>query len=206
MDWIENSIFGEARMSWFRDFSFQDWEIFAGNLLMVVTIAFYMAWWTVSFRPDGDGKAAGAGFFITVALLAGLASVASLFHGINALSQTGKGFALMYILLGAVAFYLVCLVVTKLVFQRAVTSELLLITVWAALEFSALAVLQGSGRFSAGQTLTLAVLVALATGVGLLCYVLHYRLDEVPRFWNGLVPLIVDAGVLLGFLGVLALS
>jgi len=193
-------------MSWFRDFSFQNWEIFAGNLLMFVTIAFYIAWWTVSFRPGGDGKAAGAGIYIIFALLAGVASVASLFHGINALSQMGKGFPLIYILLGAAAFYIVFLVVTKLAFQRPVTSELLLITFWAALEFSAIAVLQSSGRFSPGQALMLLVLVGLASSVGIICYILHYRLDEVARFWNGLIPLVVDAGVMLGFLGVLALS
>ena len=87
------------------------------------------------------------------------------------------------------------------------TSELLLITVWAALEWSAIAVLQGSGRFSMGQALTLAALVALATIIGMVCYLLHYHLvDETSRFWNGLIPLIVDAGVVAVFLAVLALS
>ena len=86
------------------------------------------------------------------------------------------------------------------------TSELLLITFWAALEWSAIAVLQGSGRFSMGQALTLAALVLLATGAGIVCYILHYRFDETLRFWNGLIPLVVDAGVVTAFLAVLALS
>jgi hypothetical protein len=193
-------------MTCFRDFTVPLWEVFVGNLLMFATIVFYIAWWTVSFRPNGDGKNAGAGFFIAAALFVGVAAIAILFLGINSLSQIGKGFPVRYILLGAAAFYFILLAVTKIAFQRAVTSELFLITIWATLEWSAIAVLQGSGRFSLGQAWTNAALVALATGAGLLCYILHYRLDEISRFWNGLMPLIVDAGVLTVFLVGLALS
>jgi hypothetical protein len=193
-------------MTCFRDFTVPLWENFVGNLLMFATIVFYIAWWTASFRPNGDGRTAGAGIFIAVALFTGVAAIAIMSIGINSLSQIGKGLPVTYILLGAVAFYIILLAVTKIAFQRAVTSELLLITVWAALEWSAIAVSQGSGRFSIGQALTLAILVALATGAGIVCYILHYRLDEISRFWNGLIPLIVDAGVMTVFLAMLALS
>ena len=196
----------EVCMTCFRDFTVPLWENFVGNLFMFATIVFYIAWWTVSFRPNGDGNTAGAGFFIAVAFFAGVAAIAILFTGINSLSQAGKGFPMTYILVGAAVSYIILLAVTKIAFQRAVTSELLLITVWAALEWSAIAVLQGSGRFSIGQVLTIEVLVALATGAGIVCYILHYRLDEISRFWNGVIPLIVDAGVVAVFLAVLALS
>ena len=46
----------------------------------------------------------------------------------------------------------------------------------------------------------------LATGTGIVCYILYYRLDEISRFWYGLIPLIVDAGVVIVFLMMLALS
>lgn len=188
-------------MTCFRDFTVPLWGIFSGNLLMFATIVFYSAWWIASFQPKGN-----AGFFIAVAFFAGVAAIAILSLGINSLSQAGKGFPVMYILLGAAAFYIILLAVTKIVFQRVVTSELLLITVWAALEWSAIAVVQGSGRFSMAQAATLVTLVALATGAGMVCYILHYRLDETWRFWNGLIPLMVDAGVVAVFLAVLALS
>jgi hypothetical protein len=195
-----------AHMTCFRDFTISLWEIFGGNLLMFTAIVFYIAWWAVSFWPNGDGKTAGAGFFIALALFAGMAAIAIMSLGINSLSQVRKGIPVMYILLGAVAFYIILLAVTKIAFQRAVTSELLLIIVWAALEWSAIAVLHGSGRFGMRQALTLAILVALATGAGIVCYILHYRLNEAARFWNGLIPLIADAGVVAVFLAALALS
>ena len=190
----------------FRNFTLPLWEIFGGNLLMFVTLVFYIAWWTVSFGPNGGDKTAGAGIFLGAALFTGVAAIMTMYLGINSLPRPGKGIPVMYILIGAAAFYVIFLAVTKIAFQRIVTSELLLIIVWAALEWSTIAVLQASGRFGMWKALTLAALVLLATGAGMVCYVLHYRLDEPSRFWNGLIPLIADAGVVAVFLAVLALS
>jgi hypothetical protein len=206
MELRDDSTLREVNVTSFRNFTIPLWELFGGNLLMVVTIVFYIAWWAASFRPNADGKTAGAGLFISLAFLSGVAAIAVLILGINSLPQEGKGFPVRYILLGAVVFYILLLAVTQIVFQRAVTSELLLIVVWIALESAVLAVLQSSGRFSAGQTLVFAILLGLATVAGLVCYILHYRLDEPARFWNGLIPLIVDGGVVAVFLAMLALS
>ena len=192
-------------MTGFHDFTLPIWKIFGGDLLLFVTIVFYIAWWTVTFHPHRIGKSAGAGF-IVLALLAGAAAILTLFSGIESLYRAGQGDLVPYILLGAIAFYIIFLAVTRFAFRRPVTAELLLIIVWAALEISAIAVLQDSDRFSLGQALTLGTLVVLATVVGMFCYTLHYHLAELPRFWNGLLPLIVDAGVVIVFLAVLAFS
>ena len=193
-------------MSLFRDFTVPVSRIFGGNLLMLIAIGFYIAWWTVTFRPNRTSKTTGTGFFIAPAILIGATAITIKFSGIETLSQAGKGFPVVYILLGAITLYIILLGVTRIVFQRPVTAELLLIIVWAALEGSAIAVLQGSNWFSLGQALTLATLTLLAAGVGIVCYILHYRLDDILCFWNGLIPLIVDAGVVTLFLAVLALS
>ncbi len=191
------------RMTCFRDFTVPLWEIFGGNLLMIVAIVFYIVWWTTS---KGDVTAAGTGFFIAATLFAGVAAIAVMSLGITSLSQDGKGFPGMYIFIGWVALFIILLAVTKIAFHRVVTSELFFITIWAALEWAAIAVVQGSGRFGMKQALALAALVALATVAGVVCYILHYTLDETARFWNGLIPLIVDEGVVAVFLAVLALS
>jgi hypothetical protein len=57
-------------MTWFRDFNIPLWEVFGGNLLLVATLVFYIAWWTAAFRPNADGKTTRAGFFLIVALFA----------------------------------------------------------------------------------------------------------------------------------------
>jgi hypothetical protein len=193
-------------MACFRDFTEPLWEIFGGNLLMFVTSAFYIAWWTVSFWPNRKVETAWPSILIGTAVLAGVAAIAIMSIGIGSLSLAGKGFPVLFILLGAVASYIILLVISKTVFRRPVTSELLLIIVWAAVELSAIAVLQGTGRFGMGWTFALLALVALAVGVGVVCYILYYNLDERARFWTGLIPLITDAGVVTVFLLVLALS
>jgi hypothetical protein len=192
-------------MTCFRDFTVPLWEIFGGNLLMFVTIAFYIAWWSVLFRPNGIGRPDGAGLLIGAAVVAGVAGIAAMSIGFNSVPRVVQGIPVMAILLGAVALYIALLAVTKTAFQRPVTSELLLITLWTALELSVIAVLQSGGRFGMGRVITLSALVVLAFLIGVVCYILHYRLDETGRFWNGLIPLIADGGVVAAILTAQAL-
>ena len=189
----------------FRNFTAPLWEIFAGNLLLLFCSLFYLAWWVVSFRPNSSGGSAG-GFYITAAFITGVAAIALMSGGINSLSQDSKGLPVKFILLGGAALFFVLLPVTAIVFHRIVTSELLIMHIWGALELSAVAVLYGTGRFGAGRAVTLAALVGIATVAGLICYMLYYRLDETASYWNGMVPLTTDAFVMAVFLGVLAVS
>lgn len=154
-------------MIWFRDFTVPLWTLFSGNLMMLVTIVFYIVWWVVS---RGDITDSGAAFFITLVLVTGVVAVILLFFGINSLQQDGNGLPVIYILPGAVVFFVTLLTVTTTVFHREVTSELLSITFWAALEGAVIAVLHVSGPIGKGPTLTLAVaLVVAGDRGGLLC-------------------------------------
>jgi hypothetical protein len=193
-------------MACFDNFTVPPCRILGGNLLLFATLLFYIAWWTVTFRPGRAGGTASAKFYIGLALLTGLAAITIMFSGIEMLAQGRKASTVINILLGAAALYIFLLLVTRFAFQRPVTAELLLIIFWASLEFSAISVLQGSGYLSMELALALAGLMVLAAVIGLVCYIMHYRLDEVPRFWNGLIPLIVDAGVVAVFLMMLAFS
>jgi hypothetical protein len=192
-------------MTCFRDFTAPLWEIFAGNLLLLFCCLFYLAWWVVSCRPNSSGGSAG-GFYIAAAFITGIAAIALMSAGIDSLSRDSKGLPVMFILLGGAALFFVMLPVTVIAFHRAVTSELIIIHIWAALELSAVAVLYGTGRFGAGRAVALAALVGTATIAGLICYVLYYRLDETTGYRIGMVPLMADAFVAAVFLGVLAVS
>jgi hypothetical protein len=195
----------EVAMTCFRDFTAPLWEIFAGNLLLLFCTLFYLAWWVVSYRPNSSGGPAG-GFYLTAAFITGVAAIALMSGGINALSRGSKGLPVMYILLGVAALFFVLLLVTAVTFHRIVTSELILMHVWAALELCAVAVLYGAGRLGAGRAGTLAALVGIATVAGLICYVLYYRLDETASYRAGMVPLSTDAFVMAVFLVLLAVS
>lgn len=192
-------------MTFFRSFTAPVWEIFAGSLLLLFCSAFYLVWWIISFRPNSSGGPAG-GVFILAALITGAAAIFLTSGGIMSLSQDSKSLPVGWILLGGAVLFLVLLPVTSVLFYRTVTSELIIIHIWTALELSAVTVLYGTGRFGPGRTAALASLVMIAFAAGLICYVLHYRLDETARYINGMIPLMADAFVMAVFLGVLAVS
>jgi hypothetical protein len=189
----------------FHNFTASLWKVFSGNLLLLLCSLFYLIWWVVTFRPDSSGGSAGV-FCITAAFITGIAAIALLSSGINSLSHDSKGLPVRFILIGTAVLFVVLLFVTAVVFNRQVTSELIIIHIWVALEISAVAVLHGTGRFGPGRVATLAALVGIATVVGLICYVLYYRLDGMSSYRVGMVPLATDAFVMAVFLGVLVAS
>jgi hypothetical protein len=181
-------------MTCFRDFTTPLWEIFYGNLLLLICTLFYLACWFVSYRPDSPGRSAGV-FYLTAAFITGIAAIALLSGGISSLSQESTALPVRYIALGGAALFVVMLLVTVIVFHRIVTSELMIIHIWVMLEMSAVVVLYGTGRFGAGRAATLCALLGIAFVIGMICYVLYYRLDETASYLAGLIPLVNDAFV-----------
>ncbi len=192
-------------MTCFRHFTAPLREIFAGNLLLLLCSLFYLAWWAVSCRPNSSGGSAGV-FWITAAFITGIAATGLMSVGINSISDVSKALPVRFILMGCAALFFILLLVTSIVFHRPVTSELLIIHIWAALELSAVAVLCGSGQLGMGRAAALAALVGIATIAALICYILYYRLDGTARYWIGMVPLMTDALVMAVFLVLLAAS
>ena len=192
-------------MKCFANFTDPLWVIFSGNLLLLFCSLFYLAWWAVSFRPDSAGGLAGA-VCMLAALLTGVVAVTLMSSGILTLSFTSKGLPVRFVLLGCAVLYIVLFLVTTIGFHRVATLELIIIHLWAALELSAVAVLYGTGRFGSGRAAAVGALVGIAAIVGLICYVLYYRLGGMSSYWDGMVPLITDSLVMIVFLGVLAIS
>ena len=192
-------------MTYFRNFTAPLWEIFAGNLLLLSCILFYLIWWVVSFRPNSSSGSSGV-FYITAAFITGVAAIVLLSGGITSLSQDSKSLPVKFILLGVAALFLVLLPVMSIAFHRALTSELIIIHIWAALELSVVAVLYGTRYFGLGRVAILATLVGIAFVTSLICYVLYYRLNGTVSYWDGMVPLMMAAFVMTVFLGVMAVS
>jgi hypothetical protein len=92
------------------------------------------------------------------------------------------------VLVGAVLFYL-----TSIVAQRRITTELSLIVVWATLQLATGITLRTAGTLRAPAASGWIVVTAIATLVALACYLIFYRLDPIPAYWIGMVPLAVDA-------------
>lgn len=193
-------------MNSFHNFSNPVWNILVGNLLLLLCTLFYLIWWIVSYRPNSGSGSATGGLYISVAIITGIAAIAVLSFGISSLSRHAHALPLKSIWISVGVLFLALLAMTTLVFHRIVTSELLLIHIWMALELSAVIVLYGTGRFGLGPAVTLAILIGIGTIVALICYVLYYRLDETASYWSGMIPLIAAALVMIVFQVVLAIS
>ena len=187
-------------MNCFHNFTAPLWQIFIGNLLLLICSLFYLCWWVVSYRSNSIGISVISGLTLTIAFITGIAAAVVMFYGINSLSSNSGGLPVKVILIGLGILFLVLLSTTTVIFHRIVTSELLLIHLWAALVLSAVVVLHGTGHFNFAYTAILATLIGITTIVGLICYMLYYNLDESARYWNGMIPLIADSFVTLVFL------
>ena len=62
-----------------------------------------------------------------------------------------------------------------------------------------------TGVLSAPAASVWIVATAVATVVGLACYLVFYRLDPIPAYWVGMVPLAVD-GVVAAILAMITLT
>ncbi|HEY0240216.1 MAG TPA: hypothetical protein VGC37_16395 [Friedmanniella sp.] len=168
--------------------------IVIGEVLLVVCSLSYLVWWTITFRPSGR-TAPGGGFFLGGAVLGGLGGLVLLAVGIAALLPQASAPALGATIVAGVLVGVLLVYVTSTVAHRPVTTELPLIVVWATVQLAAGITLRTAGVLGAPAASAWFVATAIATLVGLACYLIFYRLDPVPAYWVGMVPLALDGVV-----------
>ncbi len=168
--------------------------IVTGEVLLVVCSVSYLVWWTITFRPSAQTPT-GGGLFLVGAVLFGLGGLVLLGVGIAALLPKASAAALGATVVGGVLVGALLLYVTSSVAHRPVTTELPLIVVWATAQLAAGVTLRTAGVLSVPAASAWFVATAVATLVGLACYLIFYRLDPVPAYWVGMVPLAVDGVV-----------
>ena len=174
--------------------------IVIGEVLLVVCSVSYLVWWSITFRPSG--RTAGGGPFLAGAVLGGVGGLVLLAVGIAALLPQASWPALGATIVGGVLVGALLLYVTSHVFHRPPTTELPLIVVWATMQLAAGITLGTAGVLRTPAASAWIVATVIATLVGLACYLVFYRLDPVPAYWVGMVPLAVD-GVVAAALAVL---
>jgi hypothetical protein len=134
-------------------------------------------------------------------VLAGLGGLVLLAVGIAVLLPRASWLALGATIVGGVVVGALLLHVTSTVAHRPVTTELPLIIVWTTMQLAAGVTLRTAGELSTTAASAWIVAIAVATLVGLVCYLVFYRLDPVTAYRVGMVPLAVD-GVVAAILAV----
>ena len=178
-------------------------KLFAGNLLFAACCVAYLFWWSVAFRPGytAPGALKFGLFFITAALgVAGLSIIIQGCRLAGAGAQEGSqpGTHYLGIIAASAAAYIILLLLTNLLMHRQVTTELMLIVFWACMEVCACNALFGTGAISAKAFGILVAIVLVAAIASMICYLKYYDLEPMPAFYDGMVPLILFALVMIG--------
>lgn len=179
--------------------------ILIGELLLVVCSLCYLAWWTITFRPSARTPP-GGGLFLAAAVLGGLGGLVLLSVGIAALLPKASSPAVGATIVGGGLVGALLLYVTSSVGHRPITTELPLIVVWATAQLAVGVTLRTAGALRATAACAWIVATAIATLVGLICYLIFYRLDPIPAYWVGMVPLTVDGVVAATLAAIVALA
>ena len=170
-------------------------KILAGNLLFAVCCIVYLLWWSVAFRPDYTAPMMLKSMLFLATAVFGIGALAVIIQGcLNAESPIRY----LYIIGAGIAAYIILLLLTSFLMQRQVTTELMLIVFWACMEICACGALWGEGVFSGKNFAALAVIVVAAAAAGMICYLKYYDLPPMPAFYDGMVPLILFAVVMIG--------
>lgn len=160
-----------------------------GHGLMALCCVLYLAWWCMFFRPRPESPQ-GLEYGVGVALILG-AVVAGLFGVVRmggAVSAVPGGVPAVVLWPAAIVAYVLLAVFTTHLFNRPITTELLLIVAWTALEIACVGALFAVGR--TGLATALLVLVVVACIGALVCYVRYYQLTDWPAFFDGCGPLV----------------
>ena len=106
------------------------------------------------------------------------------------------------IVICGIAAYFILLVVTKVFFNRVVTTELFLIVGWTMLETIVADRLYAIGSFGGKSLFAVTVIIAVAFLIGIVLYVAYYRMEEMRAFYAAMIPLVVDAIAMSAMIGI----
>lgn len=172
-------------------------QIVAGQIFLVVCVVFYLIWWSMSYRPGEAVSRVGGlrGALLLITAVCGVIGIILSLTGVNGMKPAaGVSFKMSgtWILIIGVIAYFVLMAVTRLFFDRPVTTELFLMTGWAMLEVSVVNALNEAGILSDVRLYILLVVIAAASVIGLVLYVCYYRMEEWKAFYTAMVPLAAD--------------
>lgn len=169
-------------------------NIITGQILLIVCCVFYLIWWYRGFRPGASVNRVGGlnGVLLLITAAAGFAGITFSLLPVEEKSLSGK-LNPFHILIGGIAAYIMLLLATKLIWNRVVTMELLLIVGWATLEITVINRLNAIGILSDGRFLMMCFVTGIAFIISMILYVAYYQMEEMKAFYAAMVPLITEA-------------
>lgn len=159
-----------------------------GHGLLAGCALLYLVWWFVFFRPRAAKPEGGEyGFGVVCIGFAAILGVLAITRIVTGLGEFPTNISGVVLWPCAVAVYALLAVVTLKLFHRQITTELLLIVGWAALEVAVVGALMAIGSSIATPLL---VLTAIGFVGALVCYLLYYHVSGWAAFLDGCGPLV----------------
>ncbi len=178
-------------------------RVIIGQVLLIICCIIYILWWYRGFRPGSTvsrvGGINGILLFLTMAVgVAGLAlTLISLPRSAEPMINP------MYIIIAGIVGYVVFLIITKMCFQRAVTTELFLITGWTMLEVAVVNRLNAAGALTMNEMIIMLAVIMVAFIISMILYVAYYRMDEMKAFYAAMVPLVTEGATMAVLVGMM---
>lgn len=171
-----------------------------GNTRLLLCFVFYLGWWVVAFNPKCPIRGLRSGWLLVPALVFGVLALIDIAQGIVIDGAPVPGLA---IVAGGMAGYLILLGITGGLLHRPVTTELLIIVMWATVSVLETNSLVALGSVSPTQGMVLTILCLVGTAVSIVCYQLFYKLEDMAAFVDGAIPLLVS-GTMTGVIALCA--
>lgn len=179
-------------------------NIILGQSALIACCVFYLIWWSISFQPGQSVNREGGirGILLLITAILGLCGIVlSLIGTSNVTISPGTAVKIngITILAGGIAAYIILLFVTRFLFHRPVTTELVLITGWTMLELCVVSTLNAAQELNNTRFFMMCIVIAAASVISIILYILYYRMKEWHAFYAAMVPLITE-GISMGIL------
>ena len=178
-------------------------RVMIGQMLLILCCIFYLIWWYRGFRPNVIVSRVGGvnGILLMITAVLGLAGIFISMTHIPAVTKPKIDSSV--IVLGGIVLYIGLLLVTRFVFRRIVTTELILIVGWTVLELTVINRLNAAGYLSEGKFFAICIVIAIAFLISMVLYVAYYRMEEMKAFYAAMVPLITESVAMAMLVGML---
>lgn len=178
-------------------------RVMIGQMLLILCCIFYIIWWYRGFRPNVIVRRVGGvnGILLMITAVLGLAGIFISMTHIPAVTKPKIDSSV--IVLGGIVLYIGLLLITRLVFRRIVTTELILIVGWTVLELTVINRLNAAGYLSEGKFFAICIVIAIAFLISMVLYVAYYRMEEMKAFYAAMVPLITESVAMAVLVGML---
>ena len=174
-------------------------KVVLGQSSIILCCVFYLIWWSRCYRPGVTVNRIG-GVNGLLLLITATLGVAGVLLSLRPIPEVREHIIPPHVtLIAGVIGYFVLLVITRFLFERIVTTELVLITGWTALEFTVIDRLYAAGCLERPGFTAESIVIAAAFLISMILYVAYYRMDQNLAFYAAMVPLVTE-GVAMGVL------